>query len=43
MNQINWIEAYNSFTFFGALAAVAFAILLLVAKTQPRPTSVKRK
>ena len=43
MNQINWLEVFNSFTTFGILAAIAFGILLLVARKDAKSKSSKRR
>lgn len=42
MNTVNWLDVFNSFTTFGVLAAIAFGILLLVAKRDVKSKSSKR-
>ncbi len=43
MNQINWLDVVNSALTFWILAAIAFGILLLVAKKDTKPKSSKRR
>ena len=43
MNQISWIEVFNSFTTFAVLAAIAFGILLLGIRKDVKPKAQKRK
>lgn len=43
MNQINWLEVFNSSITFGILAAIAFGILLLAMKKNVRSKASKRK
>lgn len=42
MNQINWLDVFNSFTTFGVLAAIAVGIWLLVIK-KDLPKTPRRK
>jgi len=35
----SWIDAFNSFTTFGILAAIAFGILLLLARKEKQSKS----
>jgi len=43
MNQINWLDVFNSSLTFWMLAAIAFGILLLVAKKDSKSKSPKRR
>jgi len=43
MNQINWVEAFNSATTFGVLTAIAFALILLVIRKDRQAASKKQK
>ena len=39
MNTKTWVDAFNSFTTFGVLAAIAFGILLLLARKEKQSKS----
>lgn len=43
MNQINWLDVFNSATTFWVLAAIAFGILLLVVKKDSKSKTPKRR
>lgn len=41
MNEINWLEVFNSATTFGLLAVIAIGIFLLLLKKDARGTRSK--
>ncbi len=43
MNQINWLDVFNSATTFWILASIAIGIWFLVLKKDARTKSAKRK
>ncbi len=43
MNQVNWIDVFNSATTFGILLAIAISIwILILKKDSSRPRAPKR-
>lgn len=43
MNQINWLNVFNSFTTFGVLSVIAIGILVLISKKEVKSKPQKQK